>query len=330
MNQPGPPGMIDMHAHFYGETLFGILSRRGSVPRVEADGGSRFMVTPTSRFELRGGFVSLEERLTWMDAQGVARQLMTFPGALGPDVLPVEEAVPLVRDVNDELAETCRAHPARFVGLAGLPLANVDASIAELHRARGMGHIGFILPSNYADTLARLATLMPLFAAADALGAHIMLHPGQRADEDLAPKSYADLGMHRASSIDLHSGIAHALTTLIHSGLATRYGGLTFQVVNLGGAFPVLLERMDHIIATRAPEAARPSAMLDRIWVDNASLGPHALALGLAVFGPDRVMLGTDYPIFATSLATDAVQGSPERDAVGRENAAKLLALHGA
>lgn len=324
----GSPGLIDMHSHFYGETLFGILARRGAVPRVEHEGSLRFMVTPTSRFELKGGFVSLDERLAWMDAHGIARQLMTFPGALGPDVLPAAEAAPLVRDVNDELAAVCRAYPARFVGLAGLPLADLDASIAELHRARAMGHIGFILPSNYAATLEHLAALAPLFAAADLLCAHIMLHPGQRADEDLAPRRYADLGMHRASSIDLHAGIAHALTTLIHSGVPTRHERLTFQVVNLGGAFPAVVERMDHIVATRAPDAPRPSAMLDGIWVDNASLGPHALALGIAVFGADRVMLGTDFPIFATELATDALRGSSAREAIGWENAADLLARY--
>jgi aminocarboxymuconate-semialdehyde decarboxylase len=325
---PGVPGLVDMHSHFYGETLFAILARRRAVPRVAHEGTRRFMVTPTSRFELKGGFVSLDERLAWMDGRGIARQLMTFPGALGPDVLPAAEAVPLVRDVNDELAAVCRAHPARFVGLAGLPLADLDASIAELHRARALGHIGFILPANYAATLAHLAALAPLFEAADAVGAHVMLHPGLRADEDLAPHAYADLGMHRASSIDLHAGIAHALTTLIHSGLPARHRRLTFQVVNLGGAFPVLVERMDHIVATRAADAPRPSVMLDGIWVDNASLGPLALALGVAVFGADRVMLGTDYPIFATDVATDAVRASPARDALGWANATDLLARH--
>ncbi|HEY0421104.1 MAG TPA: amidohydrolase family protein, partial [Acetobacteraceae bacterium] len=134
--------------------------------------------------------------------------------------------------------------------------------------------------------------------------------------------------MHRASSIDLHSGIAHAMTTLIHASLPARYRRLTFQMVNLAGAFPMLVERMDPLVATRDPAAPRPSAMLDGIWVDNASLGPKALALGLAVFGADRVMLGTDYPIFATEIATAALEGSPARDRIGWKNAAGLLARY--
>lgn len=329
--------MIDTHAHYYGEALFGRLSRRDAVPRVERDGGGgsggdarRYMVTPTSRFKIQGGFVDLAERLAWMDAQGITRQVITFPGALGPDVLPAVEAVPLVRDVNDELAMVCHVRPARFTGLAGLPLADLDASILELERTRGQGLAGFILPSNYAMTLGHLAMLDPLFEAADRLGAHVMLHPGQRADESLAPRSYADLGMHRASSVDLHSGIAHALLSVIHARLPERFPGMSIQVVNLGGSFPVLVERMDHIVVTRDPGAPRPSAMLGGIWVDNASLGPRALELAVSVFGADRVMLGTDYPIFATDVATRAVAEAhlPDgaRAAISAGNAAVLLA----
>ena len=127
--------IFDTHAHFYGETLFRHMAARDAVPRVEAVDGRRFMVTPTSRFELKGGFVSLDERLAWMDSQGIDRQLITFPGALGPDVLPIAESLALVRDVNDELAATCQAHPARFAALAGLPLADVGQSAVEMERA---------------------------------------------------------------------------------------------------------------------------------------------------------------------------------------------------
>jgi predicted TIM-barrel fold metal-dependent hydrolase len=325
--------ILDMHAHFYGETLFRLLGARAEVPRVERVGDRRFMVTPTSRFALAGGFVSVTDRLGWMDAQRIDRQLITFPGALGPDVLPIAEARPLVRDVNDEIAATVRGHPDRFIGLAGLPLADLDSAVAELERAvRVAGLVGAIVPSNYFATLALAEGLRPLLTAADALGAHIMLHPGQRADESLAPKHYADLAMHRASTIDLHAGITHALLTLIHSGATQDYPRVTWQVVNLGGAFPFMVERMDHIVATRDPGAPRPSAMLDGIVVDSASLGPRALELAVKVFGPGRVMLGTDYPIFVSDLSmaalADADIGDDERARVGSGTALALLARH--
>jgi predicted TIM-barrel fold metal-dependent hydrolase len=322
--------MIDMHSHYYGEALFRRLAARGAVPRVAQDGAARFMVTPTSRFELRGGFTDLAERLAWMDGQGIARQLITFPGALGPDVLPAAEALPLVRDVNDELAAVCTAHPARFAALAGLPLADVELSVAELERACAtLGLRGAIIPSNYFISLAQMQRLHPVLEAASRLGAHLMVHPGQRHDEDLAPRRYDDLGIHRASTIDLHNGLSHATTTLIHARLAAHWPGASVQVVNLGGAFPFLVERMDHITSIRDPDAALPSTLLGGLLFDTASLGPRAIEMAVAILGAERIMLGTDYPIFATRTATEALASAriddAARAAIAAGNAAALL-----
>ena len=300
--------LIDTHSHYYGEALFHRLAMRNGVPRVVVEAGQRFMVTPTSRFALRGGFVDLTDRLAWMDQQGIDHQLMTFPGALGPEVLPAAEAIVITRDVNDELAGVVRAHPARFSALAGLPMADVDACILELERAMGQGLRGAILPANYFLSIAGMAALDPLFAAADRLGAHLMVHPGQRHDESLEPRTWPDLTMHRASTIELHGVITHALLTLIHSGALQRFPRIGWQVVNLGGQFPFVVERMDHIVATRDPAAPRPSALLGSIVFDCASLGPRALEMAVKVFGAERVMFGTDYPIFATDVSRQALR----------------------
>ncbi|WP_431281505.1 amidohydrolase family protein [Humitalea sp. 24SJ18S-53] len=322
--------MIDTHSHYYGEALFRRLEERRDVPRVARDGTRRFMVTPTSRFELRGGFTTLADRLGWMDSQGIDRQVITFPGALGPDVLPAAEALPLVRDVNDELAAVCAAHSGRFTALAGLPLADIDLSVVELERAcTSLGLRGAIIPSNYFCSLAVMRRLHPVLDAASRLGAHLMVHPGQRHDEPLAPHLYDDLGMHRASTIDLHNGISHATTTLIHAGLSEHWPGASVQIVNLGGAFPFLVERMDHISAIRAPGAPLPSTLLGGLVFDTASLGPRAIEMAVAILGPERIMLGTDYPIFDTRVATEAVAAAridrAARDAIAFGNAARLF-----
>lgn len=324
-----------MHAHFYGETLFGHLAARGAVPKVEMRGGQRWMVTPTSAFALSGGFVSLEDRLAWMRAQGIERQMITFPGALGPDVLPIADSLALVRDVNDELAATCQAHPDRFLALAGLPLADAGQAAKELQRAvHVLGLAGAIVPSNYFHAMAGIAALAPVLEAAEAVGAHLMLHPGQRHDESLEKRTWPDLALHRASTIELHGGITHALVSLIHSDAMRRYPHITWQVVNLGGTFPFVVERMDHIVATRDPAAPLPSTMLGEIVFDCASLGPRALEMAVAVLGAERVMFGTDYPIFdskvsATALRTARISAA-ERAMVASGTALAVLARQAA
>jgi predicted TIM-barrel fold metal-dependent hydrolase len=176
-----------------------------------------------------------------------------------------------------------------------------------------------------------MAYLRPVLEAASALGAHLMVHPGQRHDESLAPRRYDDLAMHRASTVDLHNGLSHTVVTLIYAELAAHYPGASFQVVNLGGAFPMLVERMDHVVATRDPGAPRPSALVGGLVFDTASLGPRSLEMAVAVLGTERIMLGTDYPIFDSAVATDALMeariSDAARAAVASGTAMRVLGL---
>jgi predicted TIM-barrel fold metal-dependent hydrolase len=73
-----------------------------------------------------------------------------------------------------------------------------------------------------------------------------------------------------------------------------------------------------------------PSSRARAVWVDSASLGTQALEQAVAVFGADRVMLGTDCPIFDTARTLSGVQQSRlsagDQAMVLHGNAAGLLA----
>ncbi len=63
--------------------------------------------------------------------------------------------------------------------------------------------------------------------------------------------------------------------------------------------------------------------------VDCSSLGPLALELAVAVFGADKIVIGTDCPIFRADWTLEAVRKARISDADGRailwENAKRLL-----
>ena len=61
--------------------------------------------------------------------------------------------------INDQLAAMCTAHPARFIGLATLPLGNVPAALVELDRAIGsLGLKGVAIGSNVSGVDRALVT----------------------------------------------------------------------------------------------------------------------------------------------------------------------------
>src|SRR5215475_10317253 len=67
-----------------------------------------------------------------------------------------------------------------------------------------------------------------------------------------------------------------------------------------GGSFPYLLGRVDN--AWRNRDVVRedcprlPSSYVDRFYVDAAVFSEEALSLLVQTMGPERVMLGSDYP----------------------------------
>ena len=63
------------------------------------------------------------------------------------------------------------------------------------------------------------------------------------------------------------------------------------------GAYP---GRIDHAWGARSDSHGAlpqpPTTYLKRVYVDTVVFTPHQLAALVGVFGPDRVLLGTDYP----------------------------------
>ena len=320
--------MLDMHAHYYGG-LTDALARRKERPCVTMGrDGVPLLHAMTATTRMGPAYSDLPTRLTDMDRAGIATQLVTFPGALGLDVAPAAVAVPLVSAFNDHLAAVCRASAGRFVGLAGLPLDDMARAAGELKRARvELGLAGAILPGNYFLRLESAEPLAPVLRAADDAGALLMVHPGLLPGE-APPEPPTDTSTLRASALDLQASLSHMALTLIAGGYPGRYRNVTFQVVNLGGTLPFIVERMEVIAATRNLDPLATRDGLRSLVYDCASLGPRALALAAEVVGADRLMAGSDYPIFPADAAAATLARAPldaEARAWVREGTARAV-----
>lgn len=327
---PVMPTIIDMHSHYYGG-LVDALTRRASRPTVTVnEAGQPVLNAMTASTVMTPNYTAIDERIAYLDRAGIDQQLLTFPGALGVDVLPIDESRHAVVDYNDHLAGICRSSNKRFVGLAGLPLADMAKAAEEMKRVRrSLGLIGVILPGNYFLSLRSAEQLAPVLAAADAEGALVMVHPGLMPGEN-APEPYPDNSILRASALNLQASLAHMALTLTAGGFPERYPNVTFQVVNLGGTLPFIMERIDAIAASRELPASVTREGLRRLVYDSASLGPRALEIAAKVIGADRLMLGTDCPIFEPTSAADCVLkadlSADEKTAILGGTAERLIA----
>jgi aminocarboxymuconate-semialdehyde decarboxylase len=107
-----------------------------------------------------------------------------------------------------------------------------------------------------------------------------------------------------------------------------------------GGSFAYLLGRADNAWhnrdIVRADSPRPPSAYTGRFFVDSAVFDPRALRLLTEVMGPERVMLGTDFPFPLGELepgsavrACEALSGD-DRAAILGGNARRFFSLPGA
>ena len=320
---------IDMHSHYYGGLVDSLMLRAQRPYVSRSEKGDLVLNAMTASTVMSKGYVDLDARLAYLDASAISTQLLTFPGALGVDVLPFEDFGKAILSFNEHLSTVCRESKGRFVGLAGLPLANPVEAVKELHRARrDLGLAGAILPGNYFLTLKDMHQLDALFAAAHETRSLLMIHPGLMPGE-IAPAPYADETVMRASALNLQSSLSHMGLSVLAGKLAEHYPNAVFQLVNLGGTLPFIVERMEAVASSREPRLDFTRSSLRGMVYDCASLGPRALELAVRIFGADRVMLGTDYPIFQPDQVRNTIEAAElsekDRQMVLRGTAERVL-----
>ncbi len=110
--------------------------------------------------------------------------------------------------------------------------------------------------------------------------------------------------------LNLQATLAQMGMTVLSAALSEAYPRITFQLVNLGGTIPFVLERLEAVALSRPPHQPFPRESLRGMIYDCASLGPRALELAVRTFGADRVMMGTDYPIFTPDQVRDTVEAA--------------------
>jgi aminocarboxymuconate-semialdehyde decarboxylase len=135
--------------------------------------------------------------------------------------------------------------------------------------------------------------LADFWTRAEELRALVLIHPwGCSLGERLAD-------YYLANTVGNPVETTVALSRIVFSGLLDRHPALDVVSVHGGGYLPTYLGRSDHAWHER-PDARTcaqpPSSYLPRLWFDSLVYTPAGLRALVEAVGPDRVMLGSDYP----------------------------------
>lgn len=328
---------IDIHAHLVPRSLwkavdtqtewFGFRHQPGAGAGTVFCGDVRTDLTsPKVRY-------SPEERIKDMDAQGVDVQVLSIHTPFFGYHLDSAQGRALARDVNQEIAETARLWPARFAGLATLPMQDVKTAIAELeYGVTVLGLKGAELDTHVNGEQWDEPKFLPFFKAAEAMGAVLFFHP-QPQNNFLRARNPRH-GLYNSLGVILDDAIVTA--TLICGGVLEACPDIRICIAHGGGPACHAMGRLDRGWE-RQPKEQRtplpPSAYQKRLYYDTVTSSEETLRFLIDRVGAERVVIGSDWPFVPWTPGPGGwVQGlesltQDEKDRILWKNLEALLKL---
>src|SRR5579884_504832 len=293
---------VDVHAHGIPRSLLDEIRRNGERygGMAVADGEQGPVVSLPGGKKLRplaAKMLDFSERVQWLDGRALRAQVVSPWLDMQGYELPANVAGDWVKALNDALAEACAGSNGRLVPLGSLPFGDAAASVRELRRlSQELKMPGVMISTNPGAANLWEPALDELWSAAEELGSAIVLHPPTIGPASSIPDS-AEFGnlWHRLIDTTL------VATRLILNGVLDRHPRLRLVLVHGGGFLPFQSGRFDRSYAIGSHPAASmakgaPGDYLRSFYYDTCVMTPPAIRLLCQVAGPERVVLGSDYP----------------------------------
>jgi len=288
---------IDLHCHYIPQTLVDLIESDGAKHSVElTDAGNVSFAGRDATQSFPAGMLEIDERLRWMDDQGIDVQVLSAWMDFSAYVLDPVDGAWLARSLNETTVEAIRPHRERLWAMAAVPLQAPELAAEELEYAvRELGMVAVEIATSVVDRELDDDALDPFWSAAEDLDVLVLVHP------------YASIGSDRLSRYFLNNIVGNpaeetvAAAHLIYGGVLERHRDLKVCLTHGGGFLPYQIGRQDRGFEsvgrlTRSKLSSPPSSLLRRFYFDTVVHGAESLRFLVERVGDDRVVLGSDYP----------------------------------
>jgi predicted TIM-barrel fold metal-dependent hydrolase len=334
-----PPGKQGTYVAF-GDTLMNV-GRLGIA-------GNRLDNPKTHELMARGyeglnpGVHDPAARLKEQEVDGISGEVMYPSINMAAFAYPERDVVHAVfQRHNDWIRDYASHAPERLVGIACLPLPDVDAAIQELRRVAQLGIRGGAIPCTAPpDKPYHHPDYEPFWAAAAEVGLPLSMHIFCGSTPDMGlPAHWGGPGSSIIGYTMTHGGMVATMAQLICGGVAARYPALRFICGEFEtGWLAHVLQRLDHATYRARHEASPdltmpPSAYFRRQFYATFE-DDVAGILTRHLIGVDNLIWGNDYPhhdsIWPHSMAVleRILAGVPE-DEKEKMTSTNVLQLYG-
>jgi aminocarboxymuconate-semialdehyde decarboxylase len=206
-----------------------------------------------------------------------------------------QDGLEVSRFLNDQIAEICARFPRNYLGLGTLPMQDNSLAIKELERCQELGMRGVQIGSNINQKNLSDPEFFPIFEAAQDLDMAILVHPWEMMGENDMAKYWLPW------LVGMPAEMSRAACSLIFGGVLERLPRLRWCFAHAGGSFLPTLGRIEHGFHCRPDLVAvdnpiNPRDYLGKFWVDSVTHDADLLEFVLKMVGPEKIMLGSDYP----------------------------------
>jgi predicted TIM-barrel fold metal-dependent hydrolase len=238
----------------------------------------------------------LDTRFRVMDRYEGLKHVLTLAVPPLESVVDPRSATELAQMANDRMAELVAKYPDRFVAaVACLPMNDMDAALRETDRA--IRELNFKGVQVFTPTNGKPLDGPEFMALYDKMSEYdlpIWIHPvGDDNAPDYEGESHSRHGLWM--SIGWPYETTAAMTRLVFSGVLERYPNIKFITHHCGAMVPFLAQRIGSW--QRHSLSKSPVEYLRKFYGDTATNGSiPSLLCGLAFFGADHILFGTDMP----------------------------------
>lgn len=291
---------IDIHTHVLPPNWPNLRERFGYGGFVQLDhlgcDRARMVIDGKSFREIESNCWDPAKRIEEYDALGCQVQVLSTVPVMFSYWAKPEHALDLARMLNDHIAGVVASQPRRFVGLGTLPMQDARLAVRELERCIGdLNLAGVQIGTNVNGKNLDDPSLFDVFAAAEALGACVFVHPWEMLGKERMSKYWLPW------LVGMPAETALAICSVVFSGLLDKLPRLRLAFAHGGGAFPAILGRIAHGHAARPDLCAvdnvvSPRDYISRIYYDSLVHDADFLRFFVAQVGAHRIAMGTDYP----------------------------------
>jgi aminocarboxymuconate-semialdehyde decarboxylase len=237
-----------------------------------------------------------EQRLADMDSLGVDMQVVSTNVAFYKYDQDVATTVAIAQACNNEVRQMTVDYPARFAGLATLPMQDIPKAIAELERAVvQLGLKGAMINDQVNERTFDEPEFLPYWKAAEQLGALILIHQARPTLVTQRIQRY-----HLPNTIGNLVDRAVTFASFVFGGVMDACPNLKICLAHGGGYTCYGIGRMDRGWQVRSEARVHitqpPSAYLRKFYYDCIVYTESALRYLIDTVGADRVVFGTDWP----------------------------------